>query len=232
MADSILNSVKKVLGLDDEYLVFDSDVILHINSVLSTLNQLGIGPENGYVVEDANTGLWSEFITDDSRLNSVKSYMYLRVRMLFDPPTTSFMLDAMSKQISEMEWRINTYRESYGWADPTIGQLGTPFNIKLGLPFTEQIRVRNGINVWATLDSFTIIFGLRETQDPNSRPIMSLTSYVTASYDGDDIVLVWSMSGVMTRALRDGYYSLVLSDIGSNPSRAIEVISGQLHTTG
>lgn len=111
ISESILDSTKKVLGLETDYDVFDVDVIMHVNSVLSTLNQLGIGPDEGFAIEDA-TPTWSDFLEDVKPLNNVKSYVYLRVRMLFDPPTTSFLQESMQKQIQEFEWRISTYRES------------------------------------------------------------------------------------------------------------------------
>jgi hypothetical protein len=117
MTDSILDSTKKVLNLAPDYTAFDQDVILHINSVFSTLNQLGIGPEAGFRIED-NSALWSDFLGGDLRLNHVKSYMCLRVRMLFDPPTLGYVIDAVKEQIKELEWRINVQRESIAWIDP------------------------------------------------------------------------------------------------------------------
>lgn len=109
MEDSILKSVKKILGVPEDYDAFDMDIIIHINSVLSLLGQLGVGPEEGYYIEDEST-TWDEFFVEKD-LNLIRSYVYLRVRMLFDPPTTSFLLDAMTKQIQEFEWRISTQRE-------------------------------------------------------------------------------------------------------------------------
>lgn len=118
MADSILTSTKKVLGIDDSYTAFDTDIIMHINSVFSTLNQLGLGPAQGFMIEDA-TAVWDDFLgTNSLKLNSVKTYMYLRVRMLFDPPTTSYLLTAMKEQITEHEWRLNVVREETAWVDP------------------------------------------------------------------------------------------------------------------
>lgn len=112
MADpSILDSTKKILGLAPEYDVFDLDVMTHINSAFSTLHQLGVGPADGFAIEDAGA-TWSEFLADVKQLNSVKTYVYLKVRLLFDPPTTSFHLAAMQDQIKEHEWRINVYREN------------------------------------------------------------------------------------------------------------------------
>lgn len=116
VSNSILSSTKKNLGLAPEYTPFDHDVIMHINTAFSLLNQLGVGPAEGFMIED-DTATWDEFITD-ARLNSVKSYIYLRVRLMFDPPTTSFVLSAIQEQIKELEWRINVYRELY--TDPTV----------------------------------------------------------------------------------------------------------------
>jgi len=117
MEQSILNSTKKILGLAPEYTVFDLDVITHINSTFSTLNQLGIGPFDGFMIED-DTAEWDAFIDNDYRLNLVKTYVYLKVRQLFDPPTTSYLIAAFDKQIAELEWRLNAYREETQWVDP------------------------------------------------------------------------------------------------------------------
>jgi hypothetical protein len=117
MTDSILDSTKHTLNLASDYTSFDQDIILHINSVLSTLNQLGVGPELGFMIEDKDTE-WSDFLEGDLRLNNVKTYVYLRVRMLFDPPTIGYLVTAMQEQIKELEWRINSQRESVAWTDP------------------------------------------------------------------------------------------------------------------
>lgn len=118
---SILNDTKKILGIDAEYTAFDTDIIMHINNVFSTLNQLGIGPEFGFEILDA-TAEWEDFlgVDPDPRLNSVKTYIYLKVRMIFDPPTTSYLITAMEKQIQELEWRINQFRESIEWVPDEI----------------------------------------------------------------------------------------------------------------
>lgn len=117
MSDSILTSIKKVLNLADDYTPFDQDVIMHINSVFSTLNQLGVGPDAGFMIED-KTPTWDTFLEGDPRLNHIKTYVYLRVRMLFDPPTTGYHVEAMEAQRKELEWRINTQREDVKWTDP------------------------------------------------------------------------------------------------------------------
>jgi hypothetical protein len=111
MEDSILISTKKVLGINEEYENFDLDILTHINAAFSILNQIGIGPENGFFVSDS-TDAWSDISLPDNQLNLVKTYVFLKVRMLFDPPTTSFLIDAMTNQIKEYEWRLNIFREA------------------------------------------------------------------------------------------------------------------------
>ena len=106
MTDSILDSTKKLLGLDPDYDAFDADVIVHINSAISNLTQIKVGPELGFEVID-NAETWTQFLGKDPRLSSAKTYVYLKVRMVFDPPTTSYMLSAMEKLIAEAEWRLN-----------------------------------------------------------------------------------------------------------------------------
>lgn len=118
MSQSILESVKKILGIDPSYEAYDVDIIMHINSVFARLNQLGIGPDEGFAIEDA-TATWDDFLGTDLRLNNVKTYTYLRVRLLFDPPSTSYAVEAAKEQIKEYEVLINTYREGYAWVDPS-----------------------------------------------------------------------------------------------------------------
>lgn len=119
METSILQSTKKILGIAPDYTAFDSDVITHINSAFSTLTQLGVGPATGFMIEDAGAE-WEEFLGDvpDNEFNSVKTYVYLRVRQVFDPPTTSFAIQAFQDQIRELEWRLNIHREETQWVDP------------------------------------------------------------------------------------------------------------------
>jgi hypothetical protein len=110
MEQSILKSTKKILGLDAEYTPFDLDVITHINAAFSVLDQLGLDPAGGFSIEDATTE-WSEYPVSSSQLSLVKTYIYLKVRMAFDPPTFSFHIDAANDQIREYEWRLNASRE-------------------------------------------------------------------------------------------------------------------------
>lgn len=119
MSDSsILRSTKKILGIDADYTAFDADIMTHINTVFSILSQLGIGPTTGFMIED-DDDTWDAFLGDDPNLNAVKTYVYLRVRLLFDPPTTSYMITSMQEQIKELEFRLNVYREFTTWVDPT-----------------------------------------------------------------------------------------------------------------
>lgn len=111
MNDSILTSIKKLLGITEEYEHFDQDIIIHINSVFMILNQLGVGPSNGFSITD-KTAVWSDFISEGTNLESVKSYIYLKVRLLFDPPTTSAVMESMNRMISELEFRLNVSVES------------------------------------------------------------------------------------------------------------------------
>lgn len=110
MEDSILATTKKNLGIASEYTAFDLDIITHINSAFSTLQQLGVGPAEGFFIEGASES-WEEYLELDAGLNMVKTYVYLKVRLTFDPPGTSFHLDAMKEQISQLEWRINHHYE-------------------------------------------------------------------------------------------------------------------------
>ena len=109
--ESILTSIKKLLGIDEEYEHFDPDIIMHINSVFMILCQLGVGPEEGFRIEDKTT-TWNDYIPNDVRLDSVKSYIHLKVKLIFDPPASSAMMDSMKRMIDELEWRINVTAES------------------------------------------------------------------------------------------------------------------------
>lgn len=108
--ESILTSVKKMLGIAEDYDHFDPDIIMHINSVFMTLTQLGVGPSEGFIIEDDST-TWIDFIPDITKLQAVKSFIYLKVRLLFDPPTSSAVIEAMNRQASEFEWRLNVSAE-------------------------------------------------------------------------------------------------------------------------
>jgi hypothetical protein len=129
--DSILDVTKKILGLPPEQTAFDLEIITHINSMFTVLEQLGIGRPGGFFITD-NTSTWSEFIEGEA-INAVKSYMGLRVRLLFDPPATGPATDAMTKQAEMLEWRLHTHMEGVRYAawlatQPTISSdtMGSP----------------------------------------------------------------------------------------------------------
>ena len=106
MQDSILMTIRKLVCGDPYADHFDTDLLVHINACFSILNQLGVGPENGFVVTD-ETQSWSSYSDNDLILNMVKTYVTLKVRVIFDPPLTSSVLEAMNKEISQLEWRLN-----------------------------------------------------------------------------------------------------------------------------
>lgn len=103
--DSVLLSVKKVLGLEADYTHFDPDIIMHINTLLMTMSQLGVPVPVDFSVED-DTATWAELTGGLTDIQAVKSYLYLKVRLIFDPPATSFVIEAMERQAQELEWRI------------------------------------------------------------------------------------------------------------------------------
>lgn len=139
MAESILTSVKRVVGIVEDDTNFDPDIIMHTNTVLSILTQLGIGPTAGFMIEDSGP-TWDDFLgvrqmgelqedgtvvyTDEQlvsvnkMLSMVKTYVYLRVRLIFDPPQTSFVIESINKNIQELEVRINIVREGESWVNP------------------------------------------------------------------------------------------------------------------
>lgn len=122
MIDSILTSTKNALGITESVTAFDDVITMHINSVFGTLNQLGIGPPSGFMIED-DTAVWADFQgTGEGAgplLNSCRSYMYLVVKSLFDPSDARFTIAATTAQIHEYEWRLNIVREGVSWVDPS-----------------------------------------------------------------------------------------------------------------
>lgn len=111
MDGSILNSIKKLIGLQVSDTSFDTDLIIHINTVFGILNQLGCGPETNFKIVDS-TAKWSDFIGEETDLDIVMSYMYMRVRKMFDPPTTGSIATAIDETIKELEWRISVIVDS------------------------------------------------------------------------------------------------------------------------
>lgn len=109
--ESILKSIKKMLGIPEEYDYFDADLIMHINSVIMILTQLGVGPTEGFSIKD-ESAVWNDFISDETKLDLVRSYIYLKVRLIFDPPTGSAIIESINRSISEFEWRLNVAAET------------------------------------------------------------------------------------------------------------------------
>jgi len=118
MEQSILKSTKKILGIGDDDTSFDLDIITHINSAFSVIHDLGVGPEEGFVIED-DAAVWDDFLADDPvKMGKIKTSVWLRTRLLFDPPTSGFLLDSTKEQLREQEWRLVTDREATEWTDP------------------------------------------------------------------------------------------------------------------
>lgn len=118
MEQSILKSTKKVLQIGDDDESFDLDIMTHINSAFSTLHDLGVGPEEGFTIEDEYVE-WETYLPDDPiKLSKVKTCVYLRTRLLFDPPATTYHLNAAQEQLREVEWRLSANREAIDWVDP------------------------------------------------------------------------------------------------------------------
>ncbi len=112
--DSILTSVKKSLGITEEYEHFDADILMHINTALMTLTQIGVGPSSGFTISDKSAS-WADFLGDDeSQLSGVRTYVFLRVKLVFDPPTSPSAIESLTKQATELEWRLNAAAD----ADP------------------------------------------------------------------------------------------------------------------
>lgn len=106
MNESILTTIKKMLGIMDEYTHFDQDILIHINSAFMSLRQIGVGPTEGFYVDDASY-LWSDFVDDMTKYAAVKTYIYLKVRLIFDPPTNSTHLQQLKDELTEVTWRLN-----------------------------------------------------------------------------------------------------------------------------
>lgn len=117
LENSILNDIKSMLGptYDDES--FDTDIIIYINSTFTILRQLGVGPKDGYHIKDKNN-IWSEFVKDIEGLDAVKTYIYLKVKLVFDPPLNASLVESFNTQVKELEWRLNVSVES----DPIGGE--------------------------------------------------------------------------------------------------------------
>lgn len=111
--ESILTSTKKLLGIEADYTHFDTDIIIHINTTLMTLTQIGVGPAGGFAISGAYEK-WSDFLpeADLIKLQAVKTYLYLKVKLVFDPPLSSSVMEAMNRKADELEWRLNVAAET------------------------------------------------------------------------------------------------------------------------
>ena len=112
MENSILNTIKKMLGVDEEDTSFDTDIIVHINTVLMTLHQYGIGPVDGLTISDAST-TWDELLPTGKKIEAVKTYIYIKVKLIFDPPSTSVTVDSFKSLADELEYRMKEQNENY-----------------------------------------------------------------------------------------------------------------------
>ena len=118
LEEKILSSIKKLLGLNDGVTVFDTDIVIHINTVFANLTQMGVGPQNdegkniGFKISTGNE-VWGDFTSNDILIENVKTYIYIKVKMVFDPPTSSALIDAYNAQAKELEWRLYTQEGGY-----------------------------------------------------------------------------------------------------------------------
>lgn len=118
LEEKILSSIKKLLGLNDGVTVFDTDIVIHINTVFANLTQMGVGPQDdegkniGFKISTGNE-VWGDFTANDVLIENVKTYVYIKVKMVFDPPTSSALIDAYNAQAKELEWRLYTQEGGY-----------------------------------------------------------------------------------------------------------------------
>ncbi len=110
LQSSILNTIKQMLGIDETFNGFDPEITIDINSALMNLHQIGIGPSDGFQIA-SESDAWEDLTVDVSQLNGIKTYIYLKTRLLFDPPSNSFLVQSIEKQIQELEWRLNVNAE-------------------------------------------------------------------------------------------------------------------------
>lgn len=121
LSESILNSIKKLLGIEPDYTEFDVDVTMNINAAFFTLKQLGVGPDDGYMINDANA-TYADFLQgNDCDISQIKMYLFYKTKLGFDPPQSSIVAEAMKELIKEAEWRLNVQFENYKWLDDNQG---------------------------------------------------------------------------------------------------------------
>lgn len=114
---SILETTKRMLGIPSTYTHFDDELIIHINTAISILTQLGVGPSDGFSIT-SSTETWSDFVSDESKIKMIENYIFARVRLSFDPPASAAAIEALNKQMEMYEFRINLQvdrGETYAW---------------------------------------------------------------------------------------------------------------------
>lgn len=132
MSESILISIKKMLGIAADYTAFDTDIIIHINSVFTILNQLGVCDSKHFSITD-ETEVWEDFLEDSENLNLVKSYIYLKVKLIFDPPQSGVLHEAMERQIKEFEWRLNALVDNKIHEDAYNSEIDNVYSKRISL---------------------------------------------------------------------------------------------------
>jgi len=158
--NSILDSVKKALGMDPEFTAFDIDVVMHINSAFGSLQQLGVGSDTGFYIQD-NTTLWSQYVSQLLYLGMVKQFIFMTVRLAFDPPATSFAIEAIQKQLEQLSLRINIAAESIN---------------KPSDPFTEEVLNVSGVTPTVfVVKAITLLFAAEVFPDANEANTFRLT---------------------------------------------------------
>lgn len=172
--DSILTSIKKLLGIAEDYEHFDADIIIHINSVLMVLTQLGVGPVEGFVIED-DSATWNDFVPDTSpvKMSAIKTYVYLRVRLLFDPPNGT-VISMINEQIAELGWRLNLSAES----NPNDGS--APSNDSSYVMDYEKLKNLPSINGETLIGNY-------EEKDPTFNKEEIVNSVIEALPHGDEV---------------------------------------------
>lgn len=166
---SILGDIKEQLGLGADAEGFDPELILHINSVLADFNQLGIGPDAGFAIDD-ETATWEEFLGSDPRLNSAQSLAYLQVKMLFDPPQTGYVLTSMEKLIEQEQWRLTVKADTPGSSlsggkTSIVGNLGDEHVIRLSDPPGGETLIDAGGTYSAEFNGKPVPLDLSELAD-------------------------------------------------------------------
>ncbi len=127
VTESILDSVKEALGISADDTAFDSELVLYINAQLSTLRQLGVGPDAGFMIV-GNAETWTDFLGDkELKMNDAKTFTIFRVKLAFDPPPTSYAMDALKEQVQEATWRLNVTREETDWVNPDPAPVPDPY---------------------------------------------------------------------------------------------------------